>query len=126
MLDPRWDSKESLLTSIKELVKKASGRIHQLGRSDCFEIQIEGKDPLLLALKETGKDRPPHEEAQTSWIGVPEQLLDRLKELIEQKIKLDVYFLLIDHWDKHLVVITSKEALGTMFKRDRKGTNTNF
>lgn len=125
-LDPRWDSKESLCRSIKKLVGTAGGKIRRLGTSDCFEVQIEGRSPLLLALKETGKDQRHHKESQTSWIGIPEQLLGRVLELVEQKITPDVYFLLIDYWDKHLVIIPLKDALGTMFKRDRKGANIHF
>lgn len=122
MLDPRWDSRDSLLRSIRELVTRADGTIHRLGRSDCFEIQIEGQQPTLLALKETGKDLARHKEAQTNWIGVPDQFLARLLELGQQGLKPRGLFLLIDYWDNHLIIISSQSALGTMLHRSRKGT----
>jgi hypothetical protein len=59
----------------------------------------------------------------TSWIGISQQFLDRLYELLERKIVPKTFFLLIDHFDQHLVIIPGKDALGTMFKRDRKGAN---
>jgi hypothetical protein len=60
---------------------------------------------------------------KTSWIGISQQFLDRLYELLERKIVPKTFFLLIDHFDQHLVIIPGKDALGTMFKRDRKGAN---
>lgn len=121
-LDPRWASKESLLALIRGWVVTAGGKIDRLGKSDCFEIQIEGQGQILLALKETGKDQAHHKEAQTSWIGVPERFLNRVLEL-DQTIRPHVMFLVIDHWDQHLVIIPSNAALVTMVRRERKGAS---
>lgn len=119
-LDPRWDSKDSLLASIRELAATAGGEIGRIGKSDCFEIQIQGKKPVLFALKESGKNQPPHWETPTLWVGVPQPLLNRALEFVDQPIKPHLIILLIDHWDKHLLMIPSNAALGTMVRRERK------
>lgn len=105
-LDPRWQSKESLVTCIKEHVAASGAKIRRLGKSDCFEVEIEGKKTILLAIKESGKEKPPHRETPTMWVGVPPLILNRAFEFVDQPVKPHLVFLVIDHWDKHLLIQT--------------------
>lgn len=125
-LDDRWNSKDSLLHSITELVRRYQFEIARLGTGDVFEIKRASSKSILIALKETGADRTSKPEGRAHWIGVPGSFLDRMWHGIEEKTLGGLMFFLIDHWDQHLIVIPGGPALGTILDRQKKGPNLHF
>jgi len=125
-LDSRWNSKDSLLRSITDLVRRHQFEIDRLGTGDVFEIKRASSKCVLIALKETGAARSSKQEGRAHWIGVPGSFLDRMWHGIEEKTLGGLLFFLIDHWDQHLIVIPGGPALGTILDRQKKGPNLHF
>src|SRR3990170_6718912 len=96
-LDSRWNSKDSLLRSITDLVRRHQFEIDRLGTGDVFEIKRASSKCVLIALKETGAARSSKQEGRAHWIGVPGSFLDRMWHGIEEKTLGGLLFFLIVH-----------------------------
>lgn len=122
-LDPRWNSKESLLASITKLVRDNHCEIERLGSGDTFAIKHGSTSSIIIALKESGKNQPTNSEGSHHWIGVPNAFLDKFLQLLGEKKIAGLLFFLIDYWDQHLITIPGGPALRTILERYKKGPN---